>query len=122
VGPAGPAGTFGSETLKSGETLMGQWSFLGTEEFTSVSYPIKLAAAIGSGDIAVLDEAEAETTNCPGSVTEPDAAPGKLCLYSLQKAVSVSNFGLPFSSITGATLFLDEVEGAVYGTWAVTAP
>jgi hypothetical protein len=85
---------------------------------------------------------EVESTQCLGSVTEPTAEPGNLCIYQGQRSgieTSAAFPGPPFSNYdirrvsgvgsggalkVGAFLVLKSNAGGAYalGTWAVTAP
>ena len=104
-GPAGPAGAPGATgpegspwtaggTLPSGETETGMWSIPPATEagfaFVPISFPIPLAAALPSSALHVLGPGEGETTDCPGTLADPQAASGQLCLYAL--ALSNASF------------------------------
>jgi hypothetical protein len=128
-----------TETLPSGKTETGTWSVnLGKaaeEELVlePISFPIKLSAG---GESVYLNaqetSTEAGTGGCTGSVAEPTAPAGKLCLYTLEEEVEglqskvktlfegTNRYGAP-----GAFLeFLIQSGGNAhaYGSWAVTAP
>jgi len=151
TGVTGPTGQTGyTETLPPGETETGTW--VATESTTgflfaatSISFPIPLAEP-GAANSAVFHskektENEEFDANCPGSLAEPDAGPGFLCIYTQveefvggEKAIEISNPEGAFSSYgtSGAKLTLalllgepEKVESSsveASGTWAVTAP
>jgi hypothetical protein len=105
--------------------MTGQWSFADEfGDFVSFSYPFQLATPIASADVEFLPVGEEETTDCPGTPDNPQAASGKLCIYTKAGPAEFSGFnelvGLPYSSVTGASLALEEQYG--FGTWAVMAP
>ncbi len=143
-------------TLPSEATETGTWTFgpltegatpepqFGPSVFTSISFPIKLAAGLNashvhfiqtSGKEQVFNEVteeieEVTSAACPGTVTAPAAIPGHLCVYAaaLTSAASVNGFIYDVTetngaSATGALLGfrITAAEGAKgTGTWAVT--
>ena len=133
TGPQGPQGQQGppgpTETqLPSGETSTGVWAFsnlgVGMFGFASISFPLRVEPAPA---LHFLPEGASPTVECPGTVTEPEAAPGQLCIYTqtLQEAsggdenVAVD----PTSGWIGRfAIETDEAPGGRgRGTWAVTA-
>jgi hypothetical protein len=151
TGPTGPTGTTGptglsgfTETLPSGKTETGTWA---TSPFsglgiTSISFPIPLAAPLGSGNVAFHGQGydgEEELTpaeeDCPGNAEEPKAKAGFLCVYTgTSHALGVEIFdpgitGIPPAAegaSPGGAAFLMEETGPGgtfgFGTFAVTAP
>jgi hypothetical protein len=126
-----------TETLPSEKTETGTWShlFAPAEEgvVIPVSFSIPLAAELDSSHVHIAPNAE-----CPGTVAEPKAQKGNLCVY-----IGFNQFGL--SPGTGALDGIDKPgplergaarSGAILlaentsasqatqfgGTWAVTAP
>ena len=62
---------------------------------------------------------------CPGTATEPKAAPGSLCIYLQRQDVELNVFavGPGFKAGFGYGLLLNTDEnGSDQGSWAVTAP
>jgi Collagen triple helix repeat (20 copies) len=147
TGPQGPQGTPGVkgdkgdkgeegepgpllETLPSGKTERGIYSFAGTKAGSfspsqGYSYPIPLP----SKPVAqVIEQGGAPTAQCPGSADEPKAAAGRLCLYETRN--DTGNIYVELENIGTATLgFGVFAEGLTVGanfefegTWAVTAP
>lgn len=125
-----------TETLPKGETETGAFAF-GVKaneaiEYVPVSFNIPLSAA---PTVHVIRESglekefpsgtEVEQPACPGTVAEPAAEAGSLCLY-IQSELNVGLVYAPLvkSYKTGAVVpFLTTNTGAsAYGTWAVTAP
>ena len=86
--------------------------------FSDISFNIPLTAA------PKIIYGEEETTDCPGTVEDPKAAKGNLCLY-ISNAEGAQLFPLlkpvPFKT-GGVIFFLVKEEGSAFGTWAVTAP
>jgi len=126
IGPQGPPGP--TETkLPSGKSLTGFWAFNGKEVFSEwivISFPLRVEPAptfnyIGPGESA--------TEACPGGPTEPEAAPGNLCLYAQEvfEASEPERSGEYTIDPTSGSLSYAQInpgqEGFGYGTWAVTA-
>jgi hypothetical protein len=96
TGPAGQAGTNGTtgftKTLPSGETEKGTWGILqhtsGVQKAgTTVSFNIPLAKApavhwIRANEQEATAKGEQPSTACTGSVTNPTASKGNLCVYT----------------------------------------
>ncbi|HZK14958.1 MAG TPA: hypothetical protein VFC52_00010, partial [Solirubrobacterales bacterium] len=109
-----------------------------------ISFPIPLSAPLdadhvrqvfANGEELVPPETEQTPVNCTGSVADPKAATGYLCVY-IGPGTSTGGFSLIPEGIEKAS---EEVEGAdpsgavigvaafeegmkVRGSWAVTAP
>ena len=158
TGPTGPAGKNGvggfSKTLPSGETETGTWTSplfrQGGGAFSAISFSIPLASALGGSEVhtVTLEEQTSKTapTECPGTVEEPKASRGTLCVYEGQtyieapatSEIHVFKICPPAQNFVecptgaaknGAVLFIsfknggkEEEEGAIQGSWAVTAP
>jgi hypothetical protein len=142
TGGPGPAGSPGPtlDVLPSGKTERG-WFMADTDakagEFmaTSITFNFELPSAPA---VSYVDIAGPSTANCPGSSTNPQAAPGKLCLYlNVHNNVDIGGlytFGIDAISSNeldnsadpfGAQLYGRAAEAgrATYnGTYAVTAP
>jgi hypothetical protein len=144
-GPTGPQGQTGStgpagpllETLPSGKTLRGDWmvgdraAAVGAASENAVTFQIPLAA---DPQGRVRDVGDPSIDICPGSVSQPAAAPGWACVYVGAKN-NVSFISL-CDSINGGCGPLSanrfgfgiQVQAAAIGsfvasgTWAVTAP
>ena len=126
-------------TLASGKTLKGVWTVYGVPTgagdyyTTQISFPLTLPSA-AAAPLAnfIAAPGTASTANCPGTVTDPQAAPGQLCIYSKQNInatvaniVAASTATSYASDPYGAFLILrSSGAGQIYGygTWAVTAP
>jgi hypothetical protein len=151
AGPQGPQGTTGFvKALPSGETERGAWDISGyspasagveTMEQTSVSFPIPLseppvAHFIRSG--------EADPEGCTGTVEEPGATKGNLCVFAQAEVNSANEFNGHATPRVCNPVFMQQLcpvvekgptpygfgvlavaesVGVVYdfGTWAVTA-
>ena len=131
-GPAGPPGETGlPSTLPSGKTEKGPYGFASTrleaEDFVfapgfQVSYPIPLSF---SPVINFVESESPPTAQCPGSVDDPQAAAGNLCVYGEREDEEVAIENSPAGGKFGFLVFSGAEEGEnweVFGTWAVTAP
>jgi hypothetical protein len=133
-GPQGSPWTAGG-TLPSGESLQGAWS---TPEFDTttpseglviavvpISFGIPLPEALDAAHVKYVEK-EAETPGegeCPGTVKEPEAERGFLCLYTEHVDGTVQFAGQPGHWASGAVVQFGMLGvGKAYGTWAVTAP
>ena len=132
-GPPGPI----TGNLPGGVTLRGNYMVSGDNGgstiHNAVSYGLRLSAAPTVNYIMV---GTTPPPACPGSVTDPQAAPGNLCVYEVQ-ATNADTFrgvcdaevsGCPFGSAgrEGFGVFtLPQTGGSplyVFGSWAVTGP
>ena len=143
-----------NNVLPSKATETGGWAFgdgnASTEGYagypnknirTAISFPIPLSAALEESNVKGLKVGEGETTECPGTVTKPEAEPGYLCVYSGELTGLSTEFGgalqrpfvrklssgaspEPGANTSGAMLFFYQEEATTHGngTWAVTAP
>lgn len=121
------------ETLASGNSLRGIYSVGDTAYAPNevptgqISFPFPLSVA---PSVEVLSAGDSATTNCPGTVAEPEAAPGYLCIYESSQfnrssIVVFNDQGIASSaSPQGVGIsILSTAAGLAYsaGTWAVTA-
>ncbi len=144
-GKEGPAGASGfTKVLPSKETETGAWSVQKPEivegaVVSSISFAIPLAAALDKEHVFFVG-AEASVPQCPGTVANPKANVGDLCVYegpspsglapsengAIHDPSAESAFAEPGAARTGAVLLFvtqpEESSGLAYGTWAVTAP
>jgi hypothetical protein len=137
-----------TETLPSGKTETGSWSFGTTPGagafYVPVTLAIPLAAPLaGESHVHFINEAgkevvgggltEQTSTECLGTAAAPTATPGSLCIYTaLQsefKATSAEIYGSGTAaevgvSTSGAVMTLAAAgTGALgFGTFAMTAP
>jgi hypothetical protein len=161
TGPAGAAGKNGTNgkngepwtaggTLPAGRTETGAWS-VGplasstghTEAIETVaSFPIPLAAPLPASGVHFINSAGEEvvkgvgqaSAECKGTVAEPSAEPGNLCIYSIPATIgefvkgdSSEIYTFAFEEGAGTTgaiaTFANFANGANgQGTFAVTAP
>ena len=127
IGPPGPL----AETLPSGRTMRGQYSFSGQSGSgyspgNSVSFPLPLPSAPSDHIVGVGGP---PTAACPGTASQPQAAPGNVCIYETRvdnghgpapgflTAVEEGRFGIEFFVVLGS-----DVNYEIEGTWAATAP
>lgn len=93
------------------------------------SFPFPLSGTVSATYMA---PGASPTAACPGTVTDPEAAAGDLCLYA-HAALNVSQVGIadPTTSAGGQASpygFFVQIESSsaglayAFGTWAVTAP
>jgi hypothetical protein len=143
-GKQGPPGTTGfTSTLPKGSTEKGTWSAIaapgeGQQGAGSVSFGIPLEAALDGQHVFFVNLKE-EVPQCPGTVEQPAALEGDLCVYaSVVSKLEASNsvihaaqedktktFVESGAGVSGAILLLSQTEehegGVAFGTWAVTA-
>jgi hypothetical protein len=134
TGAAGPAGPV-TGALPSKATLRGVYNVdfvaAGADEIQggSFNFPLRLPSV---PTVHLLPVGSPPTATCPGSVTNPQATPGSLCVY--QNAIENStNFAIcnqdcipnPSAERDGALLYLHSTAAGrvdAFGSWAVTAP
>jgi Collagen triple helix repeat (20 copies) len=131
-GPEGPPGP--TETaLPSGKTLTGSW---GVKDINlsviwlNIHFPLRVEPDPFDASTAPVEyipaPGTASTSNCPGSPGNPEALPGKICLYSS----SESNISVGGELVSdGTSGFIQKFEAGdptaqsfARGSWAVTAP
>lgn len=144
-GSAGKDGTNGTngatgftEVLPPGKSLTGTWSsnFIDTGgestavQFVPISLGIPLAKELTVNDVHYIAlGAETGTGDCPGTIEEPEAEPGKLCVYTsteevaAESSVTPGGFEIPEPGTGGAVLkFVVHGFVILHGTWIATAP
>ena len=142
-GVTGPTGQTGfTKVLPSGATETGVWSVnqggLPIEQliWVPISFPIPLPGESANAFYFNQSQTAAEefgTSGCTGTLPEPSAPPGTLCMYTgaeLIENVEVRKLtnatGSVGYGVSGAVLKIKTIEtpGKVElsGTWAVTAP
>jgi hypothetical protein len=127
-------GSIGTPKLKlpgmvpPGKTLVGRYGYDydtdGTGDGgTSISYPIPMPGTLTN---RYIDAGGAPTDDCPGTVSNPAAEPGFLCVYAAVRIGSSSGGGFLGSSRFGTSVLATDngTAGDLYeaGTWAATAP
>ena len=136
-GPQGPPGPT-ETTLPPGETSTGLWAFAEKEAsaYLLINFPLRLPTAPQEhwiGKASWLGEGESyDTDACPGSVSDPQAEPGELCIYVEELANTGAGPRKEATNISASTA--DRTSGWVgefapqgaaelygYGSWAVTA-
>jgi hypothetical protein len=147
--PGAPGQTGFTDTLPAGKTETGAWSIDAStagqlNTFATISFPIPLSAGSPEGAAFVFNgeqtaNEEFGTSGCSGTVAEPTAPTGVLCVYTQVEGgeqghliIESRDFGGDFSaygptgaylsgpSLVGTPAAPKSVEAA--GTWAVTAP
>jgi hypothetical protein len=131
-GPQGPQGPAGPITgmLPSGVTLRGAYGIAARSTANSVQAAISFTLGLPSDPVThyvpIVGPAPAQ---CPGTVNDPQALPGNLCVYE-NVANGVTGVLIDFPAGTGSARFgaivqgntAGSVDAVVKGTWAVTAP
>jgi hypothetical protein len=89
TGAQGPPGTTGfTKTLPKGETLKGEWNVnayvpgAGFEGFASTSVSFGIPLLVAPAVTTYIHEGEEPPAGCTGSVENPGAAPGHLCVFA----------------------------------------
>jgi hypothetical protein len=153
AGPAGPAGGAGpkgatgaegatgatgqtgfTETLPSGKTETGTWgafSYSATQFYIPISFNIPLETSV-TVELLPKNHTTPTAGNCPGTVSQPEAEPGFLCVYTKFREEiggSPEEFLNPETGTAGQAgktgaigRFFTEGLGQIAGTWAVTEP
>lgn len=146
TGPTGPTGPGFEPPLPSGKSLTGSWIMPLKEPVATaiISFPVVLAEPLGStkAKLMAVGEEGVEPGCTGGTAANPKADPGFLCIYTAQGTMKepssaegkivksgselIGGFGV---GTAGAVIAGEEAAdglggfvGAVYGTWAVTAP
>jgi hypothetical protein len=132
AGPEGPQGPTGpTETvLPEGKTLTGVWSYnqVGLSViWVNISFPLRVEPDLTASNIEYLEPSASPTTGCPGSASEPKAAPGFICMYGeLQNnSFDAGNTFTPDGTSGFVRKFeaIEPTERAFgRGSWAVRAP
>jgi Collagen triple helix repeat (20 copies) len=103
---------------------------------TAISFPVPLESVLSETNAFFIKKGQAgkeHAAECPGTVKEPAAAEGDLCVYlASENGVNPHSISMPIegpeeegAGKTGAllTFFVtSEESGSAKGTWAVTAP
>jgi hypothetical protein len=125
-GPAGPI----TRLLPSEVTLRGVYGIAARSTANSVQAPISFILALPSDPAThYVPAAGPAPGQCPGSVNDPQAFPGNLCVYE-RVASGTTGVLIDFPADTGSARFgaivqgntAGSVDAVVKGTWAVTAP
>jgi Collagen triple helix repeat (20 copies) len=123
------------ETLPAEATETGTWSVLNTNlqvygsaapniGFSTLSFAIPLAVPVEEANLHVLTQGATPTAECPGSVADPMAEPGDLCVYIEEERETISFLLSQLNSTGGVMLAFKgaNTAGAAWGSFAVTAP
>jgi len=153
TGNTGPQGTFSTEPLPSNQTLTGVYGTQveATFSIASISFPIEVSPAPSTevwiqsnGETALLinpqngavtgiieEEPEEVEALCPGSVADPQAEPGNVCLYTAieeEASFDIGIFAKPARVTSpdpeaGVLMSFQSTGGTglISGSWAVTA-
>ena len=122
-----------TETLPEGKTETGAWAAAGAGTAVGISFPIPLSAPLEASHTHTVTVDDVNETKvppqCPGTVADPKAEPGNLCVYEstelkVGELNQVSNPAAPAAGGTaasGAVLVTSYASEYVHGTFAVTA-
>jgi hypothetical protein len=131
AGRQGPPGPFPA-TLPSGKTLTGDYrtvfpsgSAVSIPDTQSFAFPLTSRPAVHFIGVGATPPAQ-----CPGTATEPKAAPGNLCVYAALGDISATAVAIadretnvaPEASPRGFSVFEANNDSFSTGSWAVTAP
>lgn len=138
-GAPGPPGPFPDGAVPAGKTLRGYYDISSTAAAgatwasTSISFPFPLATAPAAHYIA---EGESPPAACGGTVGNPAADPGHLCIYEGARFDvdiagttaypandgTATRFGAAVFARSASRFDAKRPDFFVRGTWAVTAP
>ncbi len=120
-----------TDTLPSGKTLYGTWAVNGTTDTSPNIVPISFGIPLGiTPTITLVKSGESGVAGCPGTVSEPKAEAGSLCVYedSESDLAATADYQGAVAYAGGASLlFVRKSETSAliptygFGTWAVTA-
>lgn len=127
----GEPGLLEPVVLPPGETETGTWTtgpIASGASSVLLSFPFNIPLASGSSyTVNWINSAGVakvgSLANCPGEPTEPEAAPGNLCVYTAGEENTEENF-TPFAATTAGAIAIFNLKagGLALGTYAVTAP
>jgi hypothetical protein len=131
--PPAPAGSPRPIVIVGNFAINFNASGAGDEGTDSISFGRTLPTAPAAPEANVIVEGAAFTANCPGTLANPRAAPGHLCLYESDRlnvgsfciARTGPNYQCAASDSTGASLFLQSAaagQTASAGRWVVCHP
>ena len=118
-----------TETLPAGKTETGTWGGTGAGTPIAISFPILLSAPLDGNHTLVVGHSTS-TADCPGTLANPAAAEGFLCVYETPAEEAANSIALILDPSTssggaatsGATLVSNFTNSeGIYGTFAVTA-
>lgn len=137
TGPAGPEGPFPSASVPSGKTIRGNYALgayapglsYGSD---SISFGFRFSSP---PQPHMIEEGGWPPVECPGSVTNPQAEPGHLCVYEGLgfRGTGINNAPRIFNPETaeydltnrwgaGVSIRTESGGASSTGTWAATAP
>lgn len=135
-GPAGPAGS-PADGLPSGKTLRGRFEAGDGSPPNNVddvaSEAISFGAQLAAAPPRTIVLNPPGPPQCPGTVADPRAAPGHLCIYvgdrvsigSIDTIVDGGAPGIGGTTRQGAGIYVTSAGTGIFGargSWAVTAP
>jgi hypothetical protein len=129
-GDPGPSGPFPSGPLPRGTTVRGNYDIdffsiqPGQFEGAALSYGFQMASTL---KLTVVPNGKPTPAQCAnGTVANPQASPGYICLFSVDAFNEAGLFTNQGSSPFGTDLVLQASEAPKraydFGTWAATAP
>jgi hypothetical protein len=137
MGAPGAPGPFPDGDLPAGKTLRGNWiagsdaGGAGEFAFETITFGFRLASAPTAH---LLASGAPQSTDCPGSLSSPEAAQGHLCIYTFSTLNVASRVTCdPPTNLCGAsqtnrygTVIRATSSGSglyyTWGTWAVKSP
>jgi hypothetical protein len=113
-----------------GATLTGVWGFRSEGDllgYAQISFPLRMPTAPIDFVRVPAGEPAGSFPECPGTVEEPEAQPGYVCLYVGEReniAKIANNFIIDDQARSGLLLEVEVADtsapGYIHGTWAVT--
>jgi hypothetical protein len=124
IGPPGPSGGIGG-LVPSGSTLVGTYVTDGEQGADAISFDYRFSTNLKTGFVNAIAD-----PHCRGTVSEPAADPGYLCLYQtegnvLASTIHMRDLGTKVdgrTGLTGVMVYPQFNTGHSVGTWAATAP
>ena len=135
TGATGPTGASGfTSTLPSGKTEVGTWAGnVGAATSSPYDVPVSFNIPLATKPaVNVIAPGAASTAACPGSVTNPQASSGNLCIYEAHVDAGLSSVTAQATSATGLVssttadvfgtviVLTTSTTGSADGTWAVS--
>jgi hypothetical protein len=131
--PGVPSGVLPSkETIRGVYLLQFHTASVGSAGVTAISFGAELSFAPSAAPANFIKAGQGPTANCPGSPSDPQAAPGNVCVYeqaetntAVARLFRISSSTVDAADRYGVGLIKYAAgTGAAqsWGTWAVTAP
>jgi hypothetical protein len=131
--PAAPAGSLRPITLFGNYAVTFTAAAANARGADDITFGMKLPAAPAAPTVNFIQSGAAFTASCPGTLADPKAAPGHLCVYESSRqnvstfciAKTGTNYICGSADDTGASVFIDSTAAGTTtsaGRWVVTVP